>query len=143
VVADMAHMDAPRGIREHLEHVVFRSGLVFARNEAVSFRPRLLPAGLRLARIIAFDIGVRIHEKHWQYQHLPSLASRVHIPPIMTTGHPGLTSVRQWIAAAAARAGRAADEITLVAVSKTFGAEAIEPVIVAGQTAFGENRVQE
>src|SRR5438093_886742 len=37
----------------------------------------------------------------------------------------------------------AADEIALVAVSKTFGAEAIEPVIVAGQTVFGENRVQE
>ena len=33
--------------------------------------------------------------------------------------------------------------MTLVAVSKTFGAEAIEPVIAAGQTVFGENRVQE
>ena len=33
--------------------------------------------------------------------------------------------------------------VTLVAVSKTFGAEAIEPVISAGQKVFGENRVQE
>ena len=33
--------------------------------------------------------------------------------------------------------------MTLVAVSKTFGAEAIEPVIAAGQRVFGENRVQE
>jgi len=38
---------------------------------------------------------------------------------------------------------RAADSVTLVAVSKTFGVEAIEPVIVAGQRVFGENRVQE
>ena len=33
--------------------------------------------------------------------------------------------------------------VTLVAISKTFGAEAIEPVIAAGQRVFGENRVQE
>ena len=33
--------------------------------------------------------------------------------------------------------------VTLVAVSKTFGADAIEPVIAAGQRVFGENRVQE
>jgi hypothetical protein len=33
--------------------------------------------------------------------------------------------------------------VTLIAVSKTFGAEAIEPVIAAGQRVFGENRVQE
>jgi uncharacterized pyridoxal phosphate-containing UPF0001 family protein len=32
--------------------------------------------------------------------------------------------------------------VTLVAVSKTFGADAIEPVIAAGQRVFGENRVQ-
>ena len=33
--------------------------------------------------------------------------------------------------------------VTLIAVSKTFGVEAIEPVIAAGQRVFGENRVQE
>ena len=33
--------------------------------------------------------------------------------------------------------------MTLVAVSKTFPAEAIEPVLAAGQRAFGENYVQE
>jgi pyridoxal phosphate enzyme (YggS family) len=54
-----------------------------------------------------------------------------------------LARVRDEIAAACAAAGRAADSVTLVAVSKTFGAEAIEPVIVAGQRVFGENRVQE
>src|ERR1700682_2990070 len=54
-----------------------------------------------------------------------------------------LAAVRAEIAAACAEAGRAADAVTLVAVSKTFGAEAIAPVIAAGQRIFGENRVQE
>ncbi|MBK1864789.1 YggS family pyridoxal phosphate-dependent enzyme [Taklimakanibacter albus] len=57
--------------------------------------------------------------------------------------HPGLTDVRQRIAAAAAEAGRPLADITLVAVSKTFEPAAIEPVIEAGQRVFGENRVQE
>jgi pyridoxal phosphate enzyme (YggS family) len=59
------------------------------------------------------------------------------------TGHAGLARVRQRIALAADEAGRAASDITLVAVSKTFDAAAIEPVIDAGQRVFGENRVQE
>ena len=54
-----------------------------------------------------------------------------------------LAEITQRIAAAAREAGRAADDVTLIAVSKTFGAEAILPVIEAGQRAFGENRVQE
>jgi len=41
------------------------------------------------------------------------------------------------------RAKRQPQSVTLVAVSKTFDAEAIRPVIVAGQRVFGENRVQE
>jgi PLP dependent protein len=59
------------------------------------------------------------------------------------TPHPGLIQVRQRIAQAAIDAGRNAADITLVAVSKTFSATAIEPVITAGQHIFGENRVQE
>ena len=54
-----------------------------------------------------------------------------------------LASVHHEIAAAAERAGRNPADVTLVAVSKTFGPEAIEPVIAAGQRVFGENRVQE
>jgi len=54
-----------------------------------------------------------------------------------------LAEVRAQIAAAAKRAGRDPAEVTLVAVSKTFGAEEIAPVIAAGQRVFGENRVQE
>jgi pyridoxal phosphate enzyme (YggS family) len=58
-------------------------------------------------------------------------------------GHAGLTQVRQRIADAAADAGRRVQDITLVAVSKTFDASAIDTVIAAGQRVFGENRVQE
>jgi hypothetical protein len=55
----------------------------------------------------------------------------------------GLIAVRQEIAQACRDAGRDPASVTLVAISKTFGAEAIEPVIAAGQRIFGENRVQE
>jgi pyridoxal phosphate enzyme (YggS family) len=55
----------------------------------------------------------------------------------------GLERVRVEIARAARDAGRDPATVTLVAVSKTFGAEAIAPVIEAGQRVFGENRVQE
>ena len=54
-----------------------------------------------------------------------------------------LATVREHISAAAREAGRDADAVTLVAVSKTFEAEAIRPVLQAGQRIFGENRVQE
>ena len=54
-----------------------------------------------------------------------------------------LAAVRQDIAQACRDAGREAGSVALVAVSKTFGADAIEPVIAAGQRVFGENRVQE
>jgi hypothetical protein len=54
-----------------------------------------------------------------------------------------LAAVRREIAEACAQAGRDPAEVTLVAVSKTFGADAIAPVLAAGQRVFGENRVQE
>ncbi len=54
-----------------------------------------------------------------------------------------LATVRAEIARACRDAGRDPAEVTLVAVSKTFPPEAIEPVIAAGQRVFGENRVQE
>ena len=55
----------------------------------------------------------------------------------------GLDRVRADIARACRDASRDPAEVTLVAVSKTFPPEAIEPVIAAGQRVFGENRVQE
>jgi pyridoxal phosphate enzyme (YggS family) len=54
-----------------------------------------------------------------------------------------IAAVRREIDAACEDAGRPPSSVTLLAVSKTYGAEAIEPVIVAGQRVFGENRVQE
>lgn len=54
-----------------------------------------------------------------------------------------LAAVRARIAHAARVAGRKADDITLVAISKTHPAEAIRPLIAEGQRVFGENRVQE
>jgi len=54
-----------------------------------------------------------------------------------------LAAVHADIAAACRAAARAPSEVTLIAVSKTVGPEAIEPVLAAGQTVFGENRVQE
>jgi pyridoxal phosphate enzyme (YggS family) len=54
-----------------------------------------------------------------------------------------IAAVRRDIDAACREAGRLPDGVTLLAVSKTYGAEAIEPVIAAGQRVFGENRVQE
>lgn len=54
-----------------------------------------------------------------------------------------LAAVREKLARAAALAGRNADTIELIAISKTHPAEAIIPLIEAGQRSFGENRVQE
>jgi pyridoxal phosphate enzyme (YggS family) len=64
-----------------------------------------------------------------------------------TRGRPGiadnLRAIRARIAAAAMRAGRPADSVTLVAVSKTYPPVDIAAAIGHGQTLFGENRVQE
>ncbi len=54
-----------------------------------------------------------------------------------------IARVREKIQAAAIRAGRDADEITLMAVSKTFPADSIREAYKAGIRQFGENRVQE
>src|SRR5438105_15450969 len=54
-----------------------------------------------------------------------------------------LERVREQIAQAAAKVGRAVDEIELVAISKTHDAAKVREAIEAGQTLFGESRVQE
>lgn len=54
-----------------------------------------------------------------------------------------LADIQARIAKAAQIARRKAEEIALIAVSKTHAAEAITPLIMAGQRRFGENRVQE
>jgi pyridoxal phosphate enzyme (YggS family) len=55
----------------------------------------------------------------------------------------GLAAVRAEITRACRDAGRDPAGVTLIAIAKTFGPAAIEPVIGAGQRVFGENRVQE
>lgn len=54
-----------------------------------------------------------------------------------------LADIRERIAAAAKLARRKAEDVTLVAISKTHSVERIVPLIEAGQRCFGENRVQE
>jgi pyridoxal phosphate enzyme (YggS family) len=61
----------------------------------------------------------------------------------MSEGADHLTEVNRRIAEAAKAAGRLAAEVTLVAVSKTHGADRVREVLEAGHRIFGENRVQE
>jgi PLP dependent protein len=61
----------------------------------------------------------------------------------MNTALERLTTVKSHIAASEAKAKREKGSVTLVAVSKTFEAERIRPLLAAGQRVFGENRVQE
>lgn len=61
----------------------------------------------------------------------------------MTDAVSRLNDVKGNITVAESEAKRPAGDVTLVAVSKTFDADSIRPVLVAGQRVFGENRVQE
>ncbi len=63
----------------------------------------------------------------------------------MSISHIGdnLQAIGERIAAAARQAERQPDDITLIAVSKTFPIPFLEAAIAAGQRIFGENRVQE
>src|ERR687891_1843893 len=54
-----------------------------------------------------------------------------------------LGRVREQVVQAAAKAGRAVDEIDLVAITKTYSAEKVREAVNAGQQLFGESRVQE
>ena len=61
----------------------------------------------------------------------------------MTTIPGNLQHVRARIATACQQAGRNVQDVTLLAVSKTFGADAVRAAAAAGQRAFGENYIQE
>ena len=65
------------------------------------------------------------------------------VTPLTKSLPNGLAQVEQDIARACKEARRERASVTLIAVSKTFEATAISPVIDAGQRVFGENRVQE
>lgn len=69
------------------------------------------------------------------------MATAAPAPQPTGTAAQRLAIVRATLAAEAAAGGHAVPQ--LIAVSKTFGADAIRPLIAAGQRVFGENRVQE
>jgi len=64
-------------------------------------------------------------------------------PPEMTVSPDALADVLDRIARAAKASGREPSDVTLVAVSKQQPWEKVAPILAAGQTVFGENRVQE
>jgi pyridoxal phosphate enzyme (YggS family) len=68
---------------------------------------------------------------------------KVHRKTIMETIGSALQQVKARVAAACQAAGRPVQSVTLLAVSKTQGAEAVRAAHAAGQRAFGENYVQE
>ena len=61
----------------------------------------------------------------------------------MTESAARLRGIEARIAASSLSAGRVVSDVTLIAVSKTYPAESIQPLLEAGQRVFGENRVQE
>src|SRR5437867_2484248 len=61
----------------------------------------------------------------------------------MTSVAENLERVREQIARAAAKSGRSVDDVELVAITKTHPAEKVREAIEAGQTLFGESRIQE
>lgn len=73
---------------------------------------------------------------------MPSAMAQ-HSDPRANSVAANLAAIQARMAAAARAAGRAADSVTLVAVSKMQPAEAVTEALSAGQRVFGENRVQE
>ena len=72
-------------------------------------------------------------------------AARVRIPALNSASKTiagNLARLRERIELAASRAGRRAEDITLIAVSKTHSARKIQELYEAGVRHFGENRVQ-
>ncbi len=54
VIAHMAHVDAPGGVRKHFQNIILGPGRIFLRFEATFLGPKFLPAGFCLAGIISF-----------------------------------------------------------------------------------------
>lgn len=77
----------------------------------------------------------------WRFGIGASIAAQMEINASNSSAK--LAAVQEKIARSAKLAERKAEDVTLVAVSKTYDAAAIRPLIAAGQRVFGENRVQE
>src|SRR3569832_2047241 len=76
-------------------------------------------------------------------QRIPKVNALTPSPDLMPDSSSGLAAVENDIVRACREARRERNSVTLIAVTKTFDADAITPVIAAGQQVFGENRVQE
>jgi len=74
---------------------------------------------------------------------LSGVAGRARQANMSENAAENLAYVRGQIEKAAREARREPSSVTLVAISKTFGADSIRPVLAAGQRVFGESRVQE
>lgn len=80
---------------------------------------------------------------HVEVRLLDPLEVLVKVTLVMNTLQDNLRSVQARINAACASCGRNPSEVTLLAVSKTFGADAVQEVAACGQQDFGENYIQE
>ena len=89
--------------------------------------------------------GFIFHAEGQQLSNVQGFPNRfvVTLAVIMTTIQTHLQTVRARVDAACQAAGRDPHSVTLLAVSKTFGADAVVQAHAAGQTAFGENYIQE
>jgi hypothetical protein len=79
----------------------------------------------------------------WPIRYSQAMTSPAPASAAFSTIASQLAHVRQQVAQATAAAGRAPGSVALLAVSKTFGADAVIEAVRAGQTAFGENYIQE
>ena len=79
----------------------------------------------------------------WRRRISRLIAARMNQSSIETDGQTPLEQVRARIAHATTLSGRKAEDVTLIAISKTHPVEAILPLLEQGQRDFGENRVQE
>lgn len=79
----------------------------------------------------------------WRRRISRLIAARMNQSSIETDGQTPLEQVRARIANATTLSGRKAEDVTLIAISKTHPVEAILPLLEQGQRDFGENRVQE
>ena len=80
---------------------------------------------------------------HVEVHLLDPLGVLVKVTLVMNTLQDNLQTVQSRITAACAACGRNPSEVTLLAVSKTFGADAVQEIAACGQQDFGENYIQE
>ena len=117
IVAHMAHMDAARRIREHLQHVIFRARIIVRDREKLSLVPGFLPAGFGRARIVSFGCHYGINRFRRMRVTFTTLCRNRQLRRALNlgkTGNPAWTGqsvelgkVKANIAAAEQAAGRA------------------------------------